>query len=27
MTEADTWEFCVDLGGTFTDIVAGAPDG
>jgi 5-oxoprolinase (ATP-hydrolysing) len=27
MTEADTWQFCIDRGGTFTDIVARAPDG
>ena len=22
-----TWQFCIDRGGTFTDIVARAPDG
>jgi 5-oxoprolinase (ATP-hydrolysing) len=27
MTEAGTWQFCIDRGGTFTDIVARAPDG
>lgn len=27
MTRAGTWQFCIDRGGTFTDIVARAPDG
>ncbi|HEY8276615.1 MAG TPA: hydantoinase B/oxoprolinase family protein [Methyloceanibacter sp.] len=27
MTAAGTWQFCIDRGGTFTDIVARAPDG
>ena len=27
MTSSGTWQFCIDRGGTFTDIVARAPDG
>ena len=27
MTRSGTWQFCIDRGGTFTDIVARAPDG
>jgi 5-oxoprolinase (ATP-hydrolysing) len=27
MTANGTWQFCIDRGGTFTDIVARAPDG
>jgi len=27
MTAPGTWQFCIDRGGTFTDIVARAPDG
>ena len=27
MTRGRTWQFCIDRGGTFTDIVAHAPDG
>ena len=27
MTRRPTWQFCIDRGGTFTDIVAYAPDG
>jgi len=27
MTSSSTWQFCIDRGGTFTDIVARAPDG
>ena len=27
MTSSGTWQFCVDRGGTFTDIVARTPDG
>ena len=27
MTRGRTWQFCIDRGGTFTDIVARAPDG
>jgi len=27
MTCNSTWQFCIDRGGTFTDIVARAPDG
>jgi len=27
MTRTPTWQFCIDRGGTFTDIVARAPDG
>ena len=27
MTASGTWQFCIDRGGTFTDIVARAPDG
>src|SRR6478609_2377938 len=27
MTCDSTWQFCIDRGGTFTDIVARAPDG
>ncbi len=27
MTKSGTWQFCIDRGGTFTDIVARAPDG
>ena len=27
MTAGGTWQFCIDRGGTFTDIVAFAPDG
>src|ERR1700687_4198517 len=27
MTRARAWQFCIDRGGTFTDIVAYAPDG
>ena len=27
MTRGRTWRFCIDRGGTFTDIVAHAPDG
>jgi len=27
MTAAGTWQICIDRGGTFTDIVARAPDG
>jgi len=27
MTRNGTWQFCIDRGGTFTDIVAHAPDG
>jgi 5-oxoprolinase (ATP-hydrolysing) len=27
MTRIRTWQFCIDRGGTFTDIVAHAPDG
>ena len=27
MTRGRTWQFCIDRGGTFTDIVAFAPDG
>jgi len=27
MTVSGTWQFCIDRGGTFTDIVARAPDG
>jgi 5-oxoprolinase (ATP-hydrolysing) len=27
MIERDTWQFCIDRGGTFTDIVARSPDG
>ncbi len=27
MTQAETWQFWIDRGGTFTDIVARAPDG
>jgi 5-oxoprolinase (ATP-hydrolysing) len=27
MTAAGTWQFCIDRGGTFTDIVARSPDG
>jgi 5-oxoprolinase (ATP-hydrolysing) len=27
MTSSSTWQFCIDRGGTFTDIVARSPDG
>ena len=27
MTRGRTWQFCIDRGGTFTDIVATTPDG
>lgn len=27
MTRSGTWQFCIDRGGTFTDIVARSPDG
>ena len=27
MTVSGAWQFCIDRGGTFTDIVARAPDG
>ncbi len=27
MTSSGTWQFCIDRGGTFTDIVARSPDG
>ena len=27
MTRSGTWQFCIDRGGTFTDIVAHSPDG
>src|SRR5712691_5703951 len=27
MTRDGTWQFCIDRGGTFTDIVARSPDG
>ena len=27
MTRSGTWQFCIDRGGTFTDIVALSPNG
>ena len=27
MTKSGTWQFCIDRGGTFTDLVARTPDG